>query len=167
MNPLKRLFRYSDNVSFEFSGDTTQAVDRLSRSASRPILQATFSSDPSNPSLVGGVSKERVRLHKVTPLLGNAFKPIFVGKFQSQNGKSSLVGFFEMGAIGKIVISVFVFFTLAMQILLLPGIGTESGLGIFEPTLFLCGGILLVLIFKAYSKKDVAWIEHHIESVLR
>jgi hypothetical protein len=142
-------------------------VDRLSHSASKPVLQATFSSESGSPSLVGSVSREHVRLHKVTPLFGNAFKPIFVGKFQAQNGKSSLIGIFEMGALGKIVISIFVFFSLAMQILLLPGIGTESGLGIFEPILFLCGGIVLVLIFKAYSKKDVAWIERHIESALR
>lgn len=165
MNPLKRLFQYTDSVSFEMSGDVAQAVDRLSRAASKPVLQATWG-ESSNPSLVGSVSKDHVRLHKVTPLFGNMFKPIFVGKFQSQNGKNSLAGVFEMGPIARTVISIFIFFTLGIQILLLPGFSTD-GIAIFQPTLFLLGGIILDLIVKAASKRQVSWIKHEIEAALR
>jgi len=104
-------------------------------------------------------------LHKVTPLFGNIFKPIFFGKFHSQNGKTSLAGTFEMGVIGRLVIGTFVFFTVAIQLLLLPGLSTD-GIMIFGPTLFLIGGILLVLILKAFSKPQVSWIKHQIETVL-
>ena len=169
LNPFKKLFQYTDTVSFEVSGNVTQAVNRLSLVAGKPILQATFTGELSNSSLVGIVSKDQIRLHKVTPLFGNIFKPIFFGKFQSQNGKSSLIGAFEMGAIARIVINIFIFFSLAIQIMLLPGIGTVSGLanlGLFEPLLFLCGGILLVLIIKAYSKRDIEWIKQQMERAL-
>ena len=165
MNPLNKLFKYSESVSFEVSGDTSLAVDRLSRSANKPVLQATFSSESS--SLVGSVSKEHVRLHKVAPFFGNIVKPMFVGRFQSQNGRNTLVGIFEMGPIGKVVISIFVLFTLAIQVLLLPGLLIGSDIGLFGPALFLCVAIFLVLIFKAYSKQDVAWIKHEVESALK
>lgn len=164
LNPLKKLFRYSDTVNFNVSGDLAQAVDRLSRAASKPVLQATWG-ESSSPSLVGSVSKDHVRLHKVTPMFGNMFKPIFVGKFQSQNGKNSLVGIFEMGPIARTIICIFIFFTLAIQILLLPGFSTD-GIAIFQPTLFLLGGIILDLIMKAASRKQVSWITHQIESAL-
>jgi hypothetical protein len=165
MNPLRILFKYKDTVSFEFRGDLSRAVDRLTHVASKPILQAAFSGELSRRFLVGTVSKEYVRLQKFTPLFGNAFKPIFLGKFQSDKDKNALTGAFEMAPIGKIVVSIFVFFTLAMQILLLPGLVTE-GLGIFKPTLFLCSGILLVSIFKLIGKRDVTWIENQIRSAL-
>jgi hypothetical protein len=166
MNPLKKLFGYSDQFVFEVHGDLSQAIDRTSQLASKPILQATFSGESSKPVLVGSVSKDRVRLHKVTPLFGNVFKPIFIGKFQSDNGRSSLVGRFQIGPFGKIITGIFVFFTLFVQVLLLPGLIVD-GIAALQPSLFLLGGILLVLAIKAYSKRDVPWIKAQIDSALR
>jgi hypothetical protein len=166
MNALKKLFGYSDQIVFEVHGDRSQAANRLSQLASKPILQATFSGEPSKPVLVGTVSQDHVRLHKITPLFGNAFKPVFIGRFQSDNGRSSLVGRFQMGLVGKIITTIFLLFTLFIQILLLPGLVVD-GIAALQPSLFLLGGILLVLAIKAYSKRDVPWIKAQIDSALR
>lgn len=165
MNPLNILFQYSDQLTFHVSGNKSQAIERLARLTSKPVLQATFSTDSSKPSLVGNVSQDYVRLHKVTPLFGNAFKPIFVGKFQSQNGNDSLIGIFKMAPIGKAAESIFIVFTLLMQLLILPGISTD-GVAVLQPTLFLIGGIIFFLLIKAYSKRDVTWIKQQIETAL-
>jgi hypothetical protein len=166
MNPLNKIFTYSDQLVFEVSGDAFQAVNRLSHLASKPILQATFSKELSRPVLVGSVSKDYVRLHKVTPLFGNAFKPIFIGRFQSDSGRVSLVGSFQMGPVGKVITGIFLSFTLLVQVILLPGLFVE-GIAVFQPLLFLLGGILLILTIKMNSKKDIPWIKEQIDSVLR
>jgi hypothetical protein len=170
LNPLKVLFQYSDTVHFEVSGELARAVDKLSRTASKPILQAAFSGQSAEPSLVGSASKEGVRLHKVTPFFGNLFKPIFFGKFQTNDHKVSLVGTFEMGFVARLLIGVFVSAGLIAQIIALTLVGAASAsenLRLFEPTLFVGGVILIALSGKVSGKRDVAWIRGQIENALR
>jgi|SRR3989344_3816019 len=167
-NPLNKLFRYSDTVSFEVKGDFSQAVDRLARTASKPILQATFD-ESQKPSLVGTVSKDHVRIHKVKPMFGNLFKPIFLGKFQTDNHKTTLSGKFKMGLLPQITTYVFVLVGLIVQVFALPEIGSESGfrsLSFLEPSLFILGVISVVLFGKFFARRDVEWIKHQIETAL-
>jgi hypothetical protein len=138
-NPLNILFNYSRLIDFEIAGDPERALARLSRSANKSALVATFTGE--HTQLVGSVSKDYVRLHKVTPLFGNIFKPIFVGNIQSRDSKAYLVGSFRMGFIGRAVITVFIFFVVTLQVMLLPVIVTD-GIEVLQPTLFLAGGII-------------------------
>jgi hypothetical protein len=156
LNPLGWLFKYSDTVIFEVSGDIEQAVERLSRSASKPVLQATWG-EASEPSLVGSVSSESVRLHKVTPMFGNVFKPIFFGKFQTRDHKRTLVGTFKMGLLAQVVVWFSVIMGLTALIVALPSL---------EPAIFIVGGTLVVLSCKIPAKGDVEWIKRRIETAL-
>lgn len=161
-NPLHIIFKYSDTVSFETSGDIEQAISRLSRVANKPLLQAGLAE---SPSLVGSVTKEQVRLHKVRPLFGNIFKPIFFGKFHSQDHKVYLRGTFEMGSVARLITWIPIVFCLVIQLMLLPSIGSD--IGNLWPTAFLGIGILMVVFSKMPVKGDVEWIKHQIESALR
>ena len=170
MNPLRKLFIYSDNLTFEASGNLPHAVDRLSGSASARIVQVTLGSEPSSPCLVGSVSKEGVRLHKVTPLFGNFFKPIFFGKFEARDHKVSLVGKFEMGMIPQITTSIFVVVGIIVQIIALPQIGTVyemRNLSFLEPSLFIAGVLLIAWSGKVSGKRDIPWIKNKIEGALK
>lgn len=167
-NPLSILFKYSDTISFEISSDEAQAVAGLSRSAGRPILQATWMGS-AEPSLVGSVSRDNVRLHKVTPMFGNIFKPIFLGKFRTENHKVLLVGKFQMGVIAQIIVWFSMIMGLVAQIVALTSIGTEidhKQLSLFGPTIFMGVGILVVLFCKVSARRDVYWIKTRIESTL-
>jgi hypothetical protein len=164
-NPLSKIIRYTDTIRFEATGEVSE---RLSRAARTPVIKAA-AGKLSDRTLVGSVSKDYVRLHEVAPFFGNIFKPIFNGRFESGDGRISLIGRFEIGTVGRVVIGVFLSFCLVIQVILLPLIGTESGagvIGIFEPTLFLLGGALLVLAAKAYSKGQIPWITQKIEAAL-
>jgi hypothetical protein len=167
-NPFTRLFRYTDTIRLNVPGDASQAAKRLSHAARTPIVKAAVSK-PLERTLVGTASRDCVRLHEVTPFFGNIFKPIFVGRFELDQGRTVLLGRFEIGAVGRIVISIFVSFGLIVQIILLPLIGTEAGsgmIGIFEPTIFILGGILVVLAIKAYSKGQIPRVTQQIETAL-
>lgn len=167
-NPLNNLFRYTDTIRFEAPVDASQAAERLSRAARTSIVKAVVSK-LSERKLVGAASRDYVRLHEVSPFFGNVFKPIFVGRFELEHGRTVLVGRFEIGAVGRIVIGIFVSFGLIVQVILLPLIGTEAGagiVGIFEPTIFTLGGILLVLAVKACSKGQISWVKQQIETTL-
>jgi hypothetical protein len=156
-NPLNKLFRYTDTLHFEAQGDASQAAERLSRAAHTPIAKAVVGK-LSDRNLVGTASKEYVRLHEVTPFVGNVFKPIFLGRFETDNGRTVLAGHFEIGGAGRLIVGVFLCFGLVVQLILLPLIGTTSGagiVGIFEPTMFTLGGILVVLAVKSYSKRQI------------
>lgn len=167
-NPLNKLFRYTGTIRFESPGEVGQAIERLSRSSRTSVIRAA-TGELTTRTLVGNVSKDHVRLHAVTPFFGNIFKPIFYGQFQIEEGRTILTGRFEIGTVGRVVIFVFLSFCLIVQVILLPLIGTESGLGIvgiFEPTLFMLGGILVVLAAKAYSKGQITWVTEKIETAL-
>jgi len=102
-------------------------------------------------------------------MFGNIFKPIFFGKFQTQDNKVFLVGTFKMGLVAQLIVWFSVIMGLVTQIVALPSIGTGSGfeaLSFLEPTIFVGAGVLVVLSCKVPAKRDVAWIKHQIERAL-
>lgn len=168
-NPISKLLKYTDTVTFDASGNLADSIDRLSQFVNKPILQAALG-ESSEPSLVGKVSRENVRLHKVTPFFGNVFKPIFFGKFQTKENRVILVGQFKMGFVAQLIVWISVIVGFATQIIALSSINIESGfenLRYFEPSLFMLIGILVVLSGKMSRKRDVFWIKKQIESVLK
>ena len=164
-DPLNKVFKYSDVVIFEVTGELPQAVDRLSHAARKPVLQATWGAS-SDSSLVGRVTRDDVRLHKVTPLFGNIFKPIFVGKFYVQDHKIYLRGTFEMGLVARLSIWFPVAFCLVIQFMLLPLSGAQSGIENLWPMMFLGIGMLFVVLEKMAAKQDVQWVKRQIETAL-
>jgi hypothetical protein len=163
---FRRLFA-SEDVRFDVSGDVDAAIDRISRLAKTPLLQATFSK--AEPSLVGSVSRRRVRLRKATPLFGNFFKPIFIGAFQVQGRNVCLVGKFKMGPVARL----FAWFSILMgiftQLVAFPSFMASTGisaLGHLEPMLFIAIGLLVLASAKLAGQRDIRWIKQQIARAL-
>jgi hypothetical protein len=168
-SPLKSLFDFTDTLEFEVAGPIDDAISRLARSISKTPLQATLMNETSETTLVGVVSREQVKLHRVAFMQGNIFKPIFRGHFRNQNGKASLVGSFTMGRSGRFAVGVGLAVSCVAQIIALPLIGTKDGvdnISFFAPLGF--GAIALIVAFsgKMLGHKDVRWIEERIEGEL-
>lgn len=85
----------------------SESVDRLQANTKRHILSSLF-----RQSAVGPVSEGLVRLQRVIPLVGNSFKPIFVGAFRVSEGQVVLEGKFTMFRFSKVFMTFWLAFSL-------------------------------------------------------
>jgi hypothetical protein len=119
---------------------------------------------------VGKVSEHGVRLQRVIPMVGNSFKPFFVGRFEVRDGVTVLTGRFGLLTIVK----VFMTFWLGMAFVFAGGmlLGKFSSPNpvppflAFQPFLMLGFGIALVAVGKWLARNDVAWLSNVIEGAL-
>jgi hypothetical protein len=120
----------------------------------------------------GKVSEHKVRLYRVIPFWANSFAPIFLGKFESSNGKVRLSGSYSMHFAVKLFMTLWFAATLSAFII---GIG---GLAIGNTTLrenrglllIPCGlfvfGLLLTKSGQWFSRGDIGYISRVIQSAL-
>src|SRR6266481_280051 len=127
-NPLRMLFDFTDTLEFKATANIDDAVSRLAHSTSKTPLWASLTNETSETTLVGTVSREHVKLHRVAFMYGNIFKPIFRGNFLSKDGKVRLAGSFKMATSGKIATEIALAVSGLAQVISLPLIGTKSGL---------------------------------------
>ena len=73
-----------------------ESVKRLAAATERSVFKA-FSKE----AAVGQVSRDRVSLQRVIPLVGNSFKPYYVGMFRETGGQVTLTGHFTMHSLAK------------------------------------------------------------------
>jgi hypothetical protein len=168
-NPLRALYDFTGTLHFDAAGSIDSAVARLAKSITKTPLMASLTNETYEETLVGIVSEDRVRLHKVMYLRGNIFKPIFEGQFQSKNGDAQLVGSFRMASNGRFTIALGLAVSIISQIIALPLIGTKTGienLSLFAPTAFGLIGLALAWSGKTSGQNDVEWIERQIERAL-
>jgi hypothetical protein len=128
-NLFNQLFDYSGVVCFNIHDSVHAARARLVRASARKILQAALSNETDEATLVGSVAVASVKLHRVVFLSGNIFKPFFFGELEVQDGHARLCGKFTMGTIGRFAILLDIAVSLLTQVVMLPLIGTEQGLG--------------------------------------
>lgn len=100
LGSIKRMWLGSDPVEFESAFGLDESEERLRAVTRRWALFAT------KETAAGAVSESRVSLQRVTPMVGNAFKLFFVGRFERRNGKVILTGRFTMNPIVKIFMTV-------------------------------------------------------------
>ena len=161
------LFDYPNSINLKVSYPSDEAIERLRR-ATTPYPTALLASDSTKPSLVGFVSKDQVRLHKVTFMYANIFKPIFVGKFVTRDNEILLVGDFKMGSVARVTTYIFVGFLSFIQLILLVLIisDPDNRSQFFDPLSFIALGVLVVYSAKLIGKKDIPWIENKIKQAL-
>jgi hypothetical protein len=80
----------STPVEFESSFGLHESVARIHAATVRSVFLSFH-----KQSAVGRVTEHRVSLQRVIPLVGNSFKPFFVGKFEIKNGHVVLIGRFN------------------------------------------------------------------------
>src|SRR5579862_9715224 len=94
---LWRLLYESTPAEFSCAYGLEESVERLRAATKRSVFSAL-----SETAAVGKVSEKSVRLQRVIPMVGNSFKPFFLGQFQISNGQVLLIGRFTMLPIVKV-----------------------------------------------------------------
>ena len=101
-------------------------------------------------------------------MVGNSFKPFFIGEFQERNGRVVLTGRFTISWLIKASMSVwfgFLLFWTASAIILTQGESDVvwlpvSGVGMIG------AGIALIWIGKWFARNDAAWFSNVIQEAL-
>lgn len=148
-------------VEFPSAYGLTESVGRLKGATRRSVL-----SDMAHQSAVGRVSERRVRLQRCIPLIGNAIKPFFFGRFVERDGAVVLVGQFRMLWVTR------VFFVVWFGVLT---VGTISWAVAREPhrwaavggcLVMYAAGALAIGLGKWFSRNDVAYLSGVIRDAL-
>ncbi len=158
-----RLLYESTPVEFSSAFGLEESVERLRTATKRSVFSAL-----SETAAVGKVSEKSVRLQRVIPMVGNSFKPFFLGRFQSGEGKVLLVGRFTMLPIVKVFMT-FWFGTVAVASVGLL-FGSNSTLpvpAVFGPFAMVGGGVAMVAFGKWLARNDVVWLSKLIEGALK
>ena len=160
---LLRMLRAFQSQGFEFPSayGLAESVARLKAATRRSVF-----SDMAHQAAVGRVSERRVRLQRSVPLVGNSFKPFFVGRFIERAGHVVLVGQFRMLWLVRVFLAVW-FGVLT--------VGTVSWTVLREPhqwtaigaclAMYAAGGAL-VYGGQWLSRKDAAYLSSVIRSAL-
>jgi hypothetical protein len=159
---LWRLLYESTPVEFRSAFGLEESMERLRAATKRSVFSAL-----SEAAAVGRVSEESVRLQRVIPMIGNSFKPFFLGHFQNNAGTVLLIGRFTMLPIVKM------FMTFWFGIVTLASVGLLLGLNskvptpaVLGPVAMIGGGVALLAFGKWLARNDVAWLSAVIETAL-
>jgi hypothetical protein len=162
LRSIKWFLTGSEPVEFESAYRLDESVRRLRDATRRWALFST------TEVAAGAVSSSRVSLQRVIPMVGNSFKPYFIGKFERRADKVVLVGRFTMHPFVKVFMAIWmgfvVFATLASGVA-----ATQSHraapMPLFGLGMLLCG-VLLVRFGAWLSRNDSAWLSDVIRRTL-
>lgn len=116
----------------------------------------------------GTVKETRVSLHRVIPMVGNSFKPLFIGRFEQRQGKVVLRGRFTMMLFVKVFMAfwfgMLALFTLAGSF----AITASPKAAMFPLTAvgMMGFGIGLTALGRWFSRNDPAWLTEVIRTAL-
>ena len=160
---IKDVWGGSEPIEFASSYDLAESVVRL-KAATRRWSFFNLSDEVA----VGRVSESRVSLKRVIPMVGNSFKPVFVGRFEQDQGKVVLAGRFTLSLFVKIFMAYWVGFC-ALFVVISLAAGAHSPVA----ALMVLAGIgMLILgpgmarLFAWFSRNDPAWLSEVIRSAL-
>jgi hypothetical protein len=160
-----RLLYDSTPAEFRSAYRIAESVERLSAATKRSVFSAL-----GETTAVGKVSEKVVRLQRVIPMVGNSFKPFFIGHFEVRGEETVLIGQFTMLPLVKVFMSFwFGMCGLFAGAMLLGGLkpqGPNATIFLLQPFLMICGGIALVAAGKWFARNDAAWLSERIASAL-
>ncbi len=157
----------SDSVYVEFASDypLTESVERLRNACVYSVLDSLF-----QQAAVGIVSIGRVRLQRVRPLTGNAYKPFFNGSFHESQRGVVLCGRFAILTWIQVLVKCEVWLATVATALSLPEAllkPAEGWKGLAIGVAMAIGGVISVKFGQWLSRHDVAWLSCHIEEALK
>lgn len=160
---IKEFWVGSEPVEFVSSYHLTESVMRLKAATKKWSLF-----NVSEQAAVGRVSEARVSLQRVIPMVGNSFKPVFVGKFEQAQGKVVLVGRFRISWFVRLFMAYwFGFCALFIVLSLIAAIHKPAaafmplaGIGMFAL------GLGMTRLFAWFSRNDPAWLSDVIRTAL-
>lgn len=162
LQAVRQFLTGSGPVEFESAYGMDESVRRL-RNATR--RWALFS--PTEIA-AGTVRESRVSLQRVIPMVGNSFKPFFVGKFERRADKVVLIGRFTMHLFVKVFMAVWISFV-ALMTLVGSVAATQSDQAVPMPFVglgMLLFAVLLICFGAWWSRNDPAWLSDVISDAL-
>ncbi len=160
-----RLLYDSTPAEFRSAYRIAESIERLSAATKRSVFSAL-----GETTAVGKVSEKVVRLQRVIPMVGNSFKPFFIGHFEVRGEETVLIGQFTMLPFVKVFMSFwFGMCGLFAGAVLLGGFkpqGPNAAIFLLQPFLMICGGIALVAAGKWFARNDAAWLSEFIATAL-
>jgi hypothetical protein len=155
----------STPAEFRSAYDLAESVERLSAATKRSVFSAL-----AETTAVGKVSEKVVRLQRVIPMVGNSFKPFFIGHFEVRGDVTVLIGKFTMLPLVKVFMSFwFGMCGLFAGAVLLGGFkpqGPNATFFLLQPFLMIGGGIAVVAAGKWFARNDTAWLSELIVPAL-
>jgi hypothetical protein len=164
------FFYRSIPASFASDLSAREAVSRLRSATRRSVFAAFF-----GQCAVGPVSQKRVRLQRVIPFVGNSFKPIFVGSFVEQNGRTTLEGRFTLFLGARIFMTFWFTFNLLWTTLATFAVISDVGTPREKPEMWFLpvGGVAMFLVGLGFvrfgwwiSRRDVGYLSAIISGAL-
>ena len=160
-----RLLYGSTPAEFRSAYRIAESVERLSAATKRSVFSAL-----GETTAVGKVSEKVVRLQRVIPMMGNSFKPFFIGHFEVRGEQTVLIGRFTMLPLVKVFMGFwFGMCGLFAGAVLLGGFKPQAPhatLFLLQPFLMICGGIALVAAGRWFARNDVVWLSEVIATAL-
>jgi len=119
----------------------------------------------------GRVSERKVQLYRVIPLWANSFAPVFVGKFESVNGKIVLSGFYSIHFAVKTFMTIWFAITLFGALVVLACLATgiippENAIFVLIPFGMFAFGLVLIKMGQLFSRGDIEYIRNVIGKAL-
>jgi hypothetical protein len=155
----------STPTEFRSAYGLAESVERLSAATKRSVFSAL-----AETTAVGKVSEKVVRLQRVIPMVGNSFKPFFIGHFEVRGDVAVLIGKFTVLPLVKMFMSFwFGMCGLFAGVVLLGGFKPQDPNATFfllRPFLMIAGGIALVAAGKWFARNDAAWLSQLIAAAL-
>ena len=160
---IKDIWVGSDPIEFASSYDLPESVARLKAATRRWSLF-----NLSEEVAVGRVSESRVSLQRVIPMVGNSFKPVFVGRFGHDQGKVVLAGRFTLNLFVKIFMTFwFGFCSLFVVLSLISVLHSPAAAPMALPGIgMLILGLGMMRLFAWFSRNDPAWLSEVIRTAL-
>ena len=159
---LWRLLFESTPVEFRSAFGLDDSLERLRAATKRSVFSAL-----SETSAVGKVSEKCVRLQRAIPMVGNSFKPFFLGRFHSSGGNVLLVGRFTMLPVVKVFMCIWFGLLILLGLVLLFGAISKGPLpAVLAPFVMVCAGVAMLAFGKWLARNDIAWLSGVIEGAL-
>ncbi|WP_426662844.1 hypothetical protein [Rhodanobacter aciditrophus] len=160
---IKDLWVGSEPVEFVSSYGLAESVERLKAATKKWSLF-----NVSEQAAAGRVSEARVSLQRVIPMVGNSFKPVFVGRFEQAQGKVVLTGRFRLSWFARLFMAYwFGFCALFVALSLVAAIHKPpaalmslAGAGMFAL------GLGMTRLFAWFSRNDPVWLSEVIRTAL-
>jgi hypothetical protein len=162
---LGNLLYGSTRAEFKSAFGLDESVARLRQATKRSVFSVW-----AEQAATGPVSESKVRLQRVIPLVGNSFKPFFIGRFEVRNGAVYLSGRFTTLAFTKVfmtfwlaavALAAIAFVVRAVETRGAQSAGALATLGMFA------GGVLVVALGKWFARNDVPWLSSVIRAALQ
>jgi hypothetical protein len=152
-----RLLYDSTPAEFRSAYGLAESLERLSAATKWHVFSAL-----AETTAVGKVSEKVVRLQRAIPMVGNSFKPFFVGHFEVCGEVTVLIGKFTMLPLVKVFMTFwFGMCGLFAGTVLLGGFkpqGPNATFFLLQPFLMIGEGLALVAAGKWFARNDAAWL---------